>query len=69
MTTPPPHPKIVSVEVHVLQAPCTPFAFSQRWVNTRVGLVVEVKTDTGITGWGDGYGPPWAHESIIKVGL
>eukprot|EP00040_Diaphanoeca_grandis_P031093 m.185285 g.185285 ORF g.185285 m.185285 type:complete len:385 (+) comp32227_c0_seq2:97-1251(+) len=59
-------PKIVSVQVHVLQAPCTPFAFSQRWVSTRVGLVVEIKTDTGITGWGDGYGPPWAHEAIIK---
>jgi len=58
--------KIVKVDVHVLQAPCEKFAFSQRWVDTRVGLVVELTTDTGITGWGDGYGPPWIHETIIK---
>eukprot|EP00729_Bicosta_minor_P008516 gene8516-27834_t len=58
--------KIVKVDVHVLQAPCEKFAFSQRWVDTRVGLVVEITTDTGITGWGDGYGPPWIHETIIK---
>ena len=52
---------------HVLLTPKQRrFAFSQRWVDTRVGLVVEITTDTGITGWGDGYGPPWIHETIIK---
>lgn len=59
--------KIIAVRAHVLEAPIEErFAFSQAWVDRRVGLVVEVETDAGITGWGDGYGPPWALATVIE---
>ncbi len=59
--------KITAVRAHVLEAPINqPFAFSQAWVDKRVGLVVEIETDAGLTGWGDGYGPPWALATMIE---
>lgn len=59
--------KITAIHVHVLEAPIEArFAFSQNWVDRRVGLVVEIETDAGITGWGDGYGPPWALATVIE---
>jgi len=59
--------KITAIRAHVLEAPIDqPFAFSQAWVDKRVGLVVEVETDAGVTGWGDGYGPPWALAAVIE---
>ncbi len=59
--------KITAIRAHVLEAPIADrFAFSQAWVDRRVGLVVEVETDAGITGWGDGYGPPWALATVIE---
>lgn len=58
--------KITKVTTHVLEAPIDrPFAFSQAWVDRRVGLVVEIETDAGLIGWGDGYGPPWALATVI----
>lgn len=59
--------KITAIRAHVLEAPIAErFAFSQAWVDRRVGLVVEIETDAGITGWGDGYGPPWALATVIE---
>ncbi|MEM7545270.1 MAG: mandelate racemase/muconate lactonizing enzyme family protein [Pseudomonadota bacterium] len=59
--------KITSIRAHVLEAPIDqPFAFSQTWVDRRVGLVVEVETDAGLTGWGDGYGPPHLIAAVIN---
>lgn len=59
--------KITAIRAHVLEAPIEDrFAFSQTWVDRRVGLVVEIETDAGITGWGDGYGPPWALATVIE---
>lgn len=59
--------KITAIHVHVLEAPVVErFAFSQTWVDKRVGLVIEIETDAGITGWGDGYGPPWALATVIE---
>ena len=58
--------KITRITTHTLEAPIdTPFAFSQAWVDKRVGLVVEIETDTGLIGWGDGYGPPFALATVI----
>jgi D-galactarolactone cycloisomerase len=58
--------KITSVRAHALEAPIDePFAFSQAWVTKRVGLVVEIETDAGLTGWGDGYGPPMPIAAVI----
>ena len=58
--------KIIKVTTHVLEAPIDRiFAFSQAWVDRRVGLVVEIETDSGLIGWGDGYGPPFALATVI----
>ncbi|MEX2518667.1 MAG: mandelate racemase/muconate lactonizing enzyme family protein [Paracoccaceae bacterium] len=58
--------KITSVRAHVLEAPIDqPFAFSQAWVDRRVGLVLEITTDSGLVGWGDAYGPPWLIAAVI----
>lgn len=59
--------KITRIIAHVLEAPIErPFAFSQAWVDKRVGFVVEVETDAGLVGWGDGYGPPWALAAVVE---
>ena len=43
--------KIIKVTTHVLEAPIDRiFAFSQAWVDRRVGLVVEIETDSGLIG-------------------
>ena len=48
--------KITSLTVHVLKSPLEqPFAFSQGWVNVRSATLVEVKTDTGLVGWGEAF--------------
>jgi D-galactarolactone cycloisomerase len=48
--------KIESVTVHVLRHPLpTPFAFSQGWVTHRSATLVEIATDTGVTGWGEAF--------------
>lgn len=47
---------ITAVRTHVLKSPLSqPFAFSQGWVNTRSATLVEVRTDSGITGWGEAF--------------
>ena len=48
--------KITEIIVHVLKSPLdTPFAFSQGWVRERSATLVEVKTDTGLAGWGEAF--------------
>ncbi|MBT5264697.1 MAG: mandelate racemase/muconate lactonizing enzyme family protein [Rhodospirillaceae bacterium] len=59
--------KITAVHAHVMEAPIEEhFAFSQAWVDKRVGTVIEIETDAGITGWGDVYGPPWIVAAVIE---
>lgn len=60
--------KITSVRAWPLEAPIdAPFAFSQAWVDRRVGLVVEIGTDAGLTGWGDCIGPPLPNAAIVET--
>lgn len=48
--------KITSIHAHILSSPLeTPFAFSQGWVSTRSATLIEVTTDTGLTGWGEAF--------------
>jgi len=48
--------KITAVNLHILQSELdTPFAFSQGWVDRRSATLVEIKTDDGITGWGEAF--------------
>ncbi|MFV2035249.1 MAG: mandelate racemase/muconate lactonizing enzyme family protein, partial [Halocynthiibacter sp.] len=61
--------KITAIRTHALSAPLDrPFAFSQRWVKARVGLVVEISTDNGLVAWGDAYGPPEPIAATIDHG-
>ncbi|MEZ5659611.1 MAG: mandelate racemase/muconate lactonizing enzyme family protein [Burkholderiaceae bacterium] len=48
--------KITAIQVHVLRHPLpAPFAFSQGWVTHRSATLVEVSTDSGLTGWGEAF--------------
>lgn len=47
--------RITSVHIHKLSAPLSErFGWSLNWTSTRTATLVEVRTDSGITGWGDG---------------
>src|SRR3954463_16742904 len=49
---------ITAVRTHVLEAKLSqPFAYSRAWYDTRTAMIVEIETDTGLTGWGECYGP------------
>ena len=46
--------KIKQLVAHPLRCKLDePFAYSQKWFDARTTLLVEVQTDTGITGWGE----------------
>lgn len=48
--------RISEVRIHRLDAPLTePFGWSLGWTSRRTATLVEVRTDAGLTGWGDGY--------------
>lgn len=50
--------KLVEIRTHLLSAPVSrPFAYSRVWVERREALLVEVRTDSGLTGWGEAFGP------------
>ncbi len=47
--------RIASVHIHKLSAPLRErFGWSLNWTSVRTATLVEVRTDSGITGWGDG---------------
>ena len=48
--------KIIDVKVHVIKSSLEiPFAFSQGWVNVRSATLVEIKTNSGLVGWGEAF--------------
>jgi D-galactarolactone cycloisomerase len=61
--------KITDVITHQLSVNVDePFTSSRGWVyKTKGALVVEIKTDEGITGWGDCYGPSAVCKSIVDT--
>jgi len=61
--------KITDVITHQLSVKVDqPFTSSRGWVyTTRGALVLEVRTDEGITGWGDCYGPTSVCKSIVDT--
>lgn len=66
--------KITDLRVHVLQSPLDqPFAFSQGWVGRRSATLVEVATDSGLTGWGEAFAqglePPQIAAAVIEHAL
>lgn len=66
--------KITDLRVHVLQSPLDqPFAFSQGWVGRRSATLVEVATDSGLTGWGEAFAqglePPQIAAAVVEHAL
>jgi D-galactarolactone cycloisomerase len=61
--------KITDVITHQLAvAVDEPFTSSRGWLyKTKGALVVEIRTDAGITGWGDCYGPAAACKAIVDT--
>jgi D-galactarolactone cycloisomerase len=59
--------KITSVRTHILEAPLSqPFAYSRAWYDTRTAMLVEIETDTGLTGWGECYGPARITAAVVN---
>ena len=66
--------KITGLDVHVLASPLAePFAFSQGWVTRRSATLVEVRTDEGVSGWGEAFSqglePPQIAATVIDAAL
>lgn len=48
--------RITEVRIHLLDAPLVErFGWSLNWTGRRTATLVEVRTDAGLTGWGDGF--------------
>nr|WP_314073472.1 mandelate racemase/muconate lactonizing enzyme family protein [uncultured Roseococcus sp.] len=59
--------KIARVSTHVLEARLAePFAYSRAWYDTRMAMIVEIETDTGLVGWGECYGPARMTEAVVR---
>jgi D-galactarolactone cycloisomerase len=59
--------KIKSIRTHILEAALSqPFAYSRAWYDTRTAMVVEIETDTGLTGWGECYGPARITAAVVQ---
>ena len=65
----PEHMKITDVITHQLSVKVDePFTSSRGWIyTTKNALVVEIRTDEGITGWGDCYGPAAVARTIVDT--
>ena len=66
--------KVTKITVHVIKCDLDiPFAFSQGWVKKRSATLVEIKTNEGITGWGEafcqGLEPPEISAAVIENSL
>jgi D-galactarolactone cycloisomerase len=60
--------KITAIRTHVLEAALRePFAYSRAWYATRMAMLVEIETDTGLTGWGECYGPARMTEAVVRT--
>tara|TARA_B110000027_G_scaffold22551_1_gene24219 strand:+ start:464 stop:1618 length:1155 start_codon:yes stop_codon:yes gene_type:complete len=66
--------KITDIVVHIIKSNLeVPFAFSQGWVKQRSATLVEIKTNNGLTGWGEafcqGLEPPEISATVIETAL
>ena len=61
--------RVTDVACHVLQSKVEqPFTSARGWLyTTRVSCIVEIRTDEGITGWGECYGPAAVNKSLIET--
>ena len=61
--------KVTDVVCHVLQAKVDrPFVSARGWrYATRSSCVVEIRTDEGVVGWGECYGPAAVNKALIET--
>jgi len=60
--------KIVDVRTHVLEAPLSePFGWSFSSTSVRASCIVEITSDSGLTGWGECYGPARINAAIVEA--
>lgn len=60
--------KISAVRTHILEATLSqPFAYSRAWYSTRTAMLVEIETDSGLTGWGECYGPARMTAPVVDA--
>lgn len=62
---------IKEVKIYAIQTPLTePFYFSQGWVYARSSVIIEIISDSGISGFGEclchGMQPPQMAKAIIE---
>jgi D-galactarolactone cycloisomerase len=58
--------KITRVRTHLLEAALAqPFAYSRAWYSTRMAMLVEIETDSGLVGWGECYGPARMTQAVV----
>lgn len=60
--------KISEVKTHALRCQLESnetFGYSQAWLQSRASLIVEIITDDGITGFGEGFGPPEVTRAVV----
>jgi D-galactarolactone cycloisomerase len=61
--------KIAAVVVHVLRHDLPAgqaFAYSQAWYRSRSIMLVELRADSGLRGWGEAFGPPEATAAVVQ---
>ncbi len=63
--------KIASIKCHVLSSKVEkPFTSSRGWLySTRGTCLTEITTDSGLTGWGESYGPATVNRAVIETVL
>lgn len=59
--------RIAELRTHVLEAPLQhPFGWSVDRTTVRKSCIVEIVTDTGITGWGECFGPARPNAAVVN---
>jgi D-galactarolactone cycloisomerase len=60
--------KVTEVRAYVLEANLSqPFAYSRAWYSARTSMIVEIRTDQGLVGWGEAYGPARINAAIVRA--
>lgn len=60
--------KIDDIRTHVLEAPLSePFGWSFSSTTVRASCLVEIVSDSGISGWGECYGPARINAAIVQA--
>ena len=60
--------KIERIRLHVVRQELgrQRFCYSQAWYGARTMLLLEMTTDTGVTGWGEAFGNPHVNLAILE---